>query len=199
MFSDPATAVMAMIMLCFGGMIVMFVFLIRSNAANSDELREALRKQQMLLADLERQLMETSFALRRLSGAEDSRTASVTRPSSPGTPLPGSPSSGSSGAGTSGPSGRAASGNAGARSDEDLSSMLEAASKSGGKLDLGSDLLPPPSVSRPLAEEYDPANDPHLFEDSFGAKSVLRRDGAEGRVGTAGGKGRAPLSIRLDD
>lgn len=196
MFSDPATAVMAMLMLCFGGMIIMFVFLIRAHAASGDELREALRKQQMLLADVERQLMEMSFVLRRLSGSEDSRTASVSRPSAPRS------AADTSGGRTDGgvnAARKAGTGNAGIRSDQDLSSMLEAASRSGAKLDLGGDLLPPPSVSRPLAEEYDPASDPHLFEDSFGPKAGGTRASADGRVGTAGGKGRTPLSIRLDD
>lgn len=177
MFSDPATAVMSMIMLCFGGMIVMFVFIIRANAAQSDELREAMRKQQMVLADLERQVMEMNFALRRLSGAEGGQAASSAR----GSGLP------------------AQSASRGLpRSDEELSSMLEVASRSGKKLELGDDLLSPPSVSRPLAEEYDPASDPHLFEDSFSSGTGRVRS-AEGRVGTAGGKGRTPLSIRLDD
>lgn len=177
MFSDPATAVMAMIMLCFGGMIVMFVFIIRASAAHSDELREAFRKQQMVLADLERQVMEMSFALRRLTGADDGQPPSGARQSKTG----------------------AASKLSAARQDDDLSSMLEAASQGGRKLDIGDSLLPPPSVARPLSEEYDPATDPHLFEDSFGAKTSRQQRGGEGRVGTAGGKGRAPLSIRLDD
>lgn len=171
MFSDPNTAIMAMIMLCFAGMIVMFIFIIRSHVSHSEELREALRKQQLVMADLERQVMEMSFAIRRLSGLEDSQNASVTRPSSV----------------------RAV------KSDEDLSSMLEAAARGGRKLELGDDLLAPPSVSRPLAEEYDPANDPHLFDDAFGSKKKRQQGIPEARVGTAGGKGRTPLSIRLDD
>lgn len=177
MFSDPVTAVMAMIMLCFGGMIVMFVFIIRSGAAHSDELREAFRKQQMVLADLERQVMEMNFALRRLSGADEGQASSGVRQAATGS----------------------ASRLSAARAEDDLSSMLEAASKSGRKLDLGDTLLTPPSVARPLSEEYDPVTDPHLFDDAFGSRTSRRQRGEEGRVGTAGGKGRAPLSIRLDD
>lgn len=175
MFSDPATAIMTMIMLCFGGVILMFVFLLRTGAARSDELRELLRRQQMALADIERQIMETSFALRRLSGTEDSRTASVTQPS------------------------RTAAGANAVRSDEDLSSMLDAAAKSGKKLELGSNPLPPLYAAPAPGEAYDPASDPHLFEDFFGVKGGQTQGDAAGRPGMAADKARTPLSIKLDD
>lgn len=175
MFSDPVTAVMTMIMLCFGGMIIMFVFFVRSGAVYSEELREALRKQQMVLADLERQIMEMNFALRRLSGAEDSRTASVTRPSS------------------------SAAGADVVRSDGELASMLDAATKSGKKLELGSAPAPSPSASRSSAAEYDPASDPNLFENFFGVQEDRAQRDTKGRPGMAGGGANAPLSIKLDD
>lgn len=179
MFSDPVTAVMTMIMLCFGGMIIMFVFFVRSGAVYSEELREALRKQQMVLADLERQIMEMNFALRRLSGAEDSRTASVTRPSS---------SAASSAAGADA-----------VRSDGELASMLDAATKSGKKLELGSAPAPSPSASRSSAAEYDPASDPNLFENFFGVQEDRAQRDTKGRPGMAGRGANAPLSIKLDD
>lgn len=175
MFSDPVTAVMTMLMLCFGGMIIMFVFFVRSGAAYSEELREALRKQQMVLADLERQIMEMNFALRRLSGAEDSRTASVTRPSS------------------------SAAGADAVRSDGDLASMLAAAAKSGKKLELGNEPAPSPSAARFAAAEYDPASDPDLFENFLGVQEDRAQRETKERPGMAGGGARAPLSIKLDD
>lgn len=173
MFSDPNVAVMAMIMLCFAGMIIMFIFVIRVFSSQGAEMREAFRKQQMYLSDLERQVQEISFALRSAVEGEGSLKSVSSLASPPAETLP--------------------------RSDQELMSMLDAATrnKPGQTLDLGDALLSPPSVSRPLSEEYDPAKDPHLFEDS-----VLSQSGKGERPalrGTVGGKGRPPLSITLDD
>lgn len=132
MFADPVVASMTMLLLCFFGMIVMFVFLARTLSNQSGEMREAFRKQQIFLADLERQFMEMSFTLRKMQGEEGA---------------------GGQIAGDATLLGR----------KDDLLSMLDAAAATKGGL--GDDLLPPPAVSRPLAEEYDPAKDPHLFED----------------------------------
>jgi hypothetical protein len=71
MFQDPLTAVMAMLLLCFVGMMVMFIFVIRSLASQSDETREAFRKQQLFLADLERQIMDLRIAVNARLGLEE--------------------------------------------------------------------------------------------------------------------------------
>jgi hypothetical protein len=63
---------MAMLLLCFVGMMVMFIFVIRSLASQSDESREAFRKQHLFLADLERQIMDLRIAVNaRLSLEEE--------------------------------------------------------------------------------------------------------------------------------
>ena len=67
MFQDPSTAVITMLFLYFAGMLVMFVFIIRSLAAQGEERRESFRKQQLMLGDLERHLIDMKVMLRRLS------------------------------------------------------------------------------------------------------------------------------------
>lgn len=70
MFSDPLTAAMTMQILCFFGMVVIFIFVMRSLSSLTEELRESFRKQQMFLSDMERQLMDLNFAVRRLQGED---------------------------------------------------------------------------------------------------------------------------------
>lgn len=172
MFSDPFVAVMAMLILCFFGILVMFVFVIRSLSSQAEEMRESFRKQQMFLADLESQFMEMSFTLRRLQEGAAPQEGNA-GPGGGELPI--------------------------LRQDDELLSMLEAAAKKtqpGPGYD--DHLLPPPAVARPLAEEYDPLTDPHLFEDSLLAPP--RRPGVEARTKRGGGRaGRSPLSIKLDD
>ena len=174
MFQDPLTTVMAMLLLCFMGVLVMFLFFVRSLSSQAAETRESFRKQQLSLADIERQLMDLSFALRKLQG------------------------------GDAAPSEAAAAGTAGnltSMRQEDLMSLLETASqRKGASLRFDDQLLPPPAASRPIAEEYDPAKDPHLFEES------LLPDPAYGsyrprtdRSKTASPGKRPSLSIKLDD
>ena len=67
MFQDPSTAVITMLFLYFAGMLVMFVFIIRSLAAQGEERRESFRRQQLMLGDLERHLIDMKVMLRRLS------------------------------------------------------------------------------------------------------------------------------------
>ena len=175
MFQDPLTAVMAMLLLCFMGILVMFLFLIRSLASQAAEMREAFRKQQMSLADIERQLMDLSFALRKRQGGETG--------AEPGQAEQGGDSLTSMG-------------------QADLMSLLKAASQQkGGTLRFDDQLVPPTPASRPIAEEYDPSTDPHLFEDSLlpEADYTSYRSRA-GRAGTgAVGRRGTPLSIKLDD
>ena len=67
MFSDSLMAMMFMQVLCFVGTLVMFLFIIRSLAAQTAAMRDAQRKQQEALADIERQMMDMAFHLRRMS------------------------------------------------------------------------------------------------------------------------------------
>ncbi len=184
MFQDPLTTVMAMLLLCFIGILVMFLFFIRSLSSQAGEMREAFRKQQLSLADIERQLMDMSFGLRKLQGGGGD-------PADSGASV------------SSGQTRMAQSGeNLTSMRQEDLMSLLEVASqKKGDPLRFDDQLLPPPANSRPLREEYDPANDPHLFEDSllpevaFGSYRT-RTDRA--KTGAADKRGSS-LSIKLDD
>ena len=81
-------------------------------------------------------------------------------------------------------------------------SLLEVASqKKGDPLRFDDQLLPPSAGSRPIAEEYDPATDPHLFEDSLlpeAAFGSYRSRADRAKVGVAGKRGSS-LSIKLDD
>jgi hypothetical protein len=138
MFTDPLAMTMAMQMLFFVGLIVVFFFLARAMAAQGEETRESLRKQQMFLADLERQFMEMSFLLRQRQGSKEGdppvdrvRTRDDLAPAGQKDgflPMP--------------------SRKAGDRASDDL-------------------LLPPPIPSRAPAENYDPEKDPFLFDDGF--------------------------------
>ena len=56
MFQDPFTTGMVMLLLCFMGILLMFLYFIRSLSSQAAEMRESFRKQQLSLADIERQL-----------------------------------------------------------------------------------------------------------------------------------------------
>lgn len=171
MFSDPMVAVMTMLLLFFAGMVLMFVFFTRSLASLREELRESLRKQQMFLTDVEQQFMQISFSLRTLhEGGSAGKTtqassSSVSSPASLRTPgdIPL------------------------LRQEDPLLSMLEAtARKNAAAPGFDDQLLPPSPKSKPqmsnqaanarLANDYDPLNDPHLFEDAFLAGPGSRTD-----------------------
>ena len=84
---------------------------------------------------------------------------------------------------------------------EDLMSLLETASRrKGAPLRFDDHLLPPPVASRPIAEEYDPADDPHLFEESLLPDPAYgsHRPRADRNKAVSPGK-RPSLSITLDD
>lgn len=183
MFSDPMVAVMAMLILCFTGMLVMFIFVVRSLSSHAEEMREAFRKQQMFLADLEKQFMDMSFAMRRMQERGVSPETG-TRPAPVKTAEP-TPI---------------------VREEDGLMTLLEAAvrNKNDAERKVENGPLPSPSVSRPLVEEYDPAKDPHLFDDGFlpgtsQSASNSRQAVRSGRTGLVGGRGRSALSIKLDD
>ncbi|MDR0826884.1 MAG: hypothetical protein LBN33_03275 [Desulfovibrio sp.] len=156
MFADSFMATMAIQILFFVGLLVVFFSLARGMSAHGEETREALRKQQMYLADLEKQLMEMNFVLRRLQGGEEEpRETSETGGAAREIPV--------------------------LKSRDELLSMLEkAAQTSKGTSPIGDLLLPPPTVARPLAEEYDPSSDPHLFDDSILTHSLNRKSGSRG-------------------
>lgn len=65
MFDNALISLMFMVMLCFVGMLVMFLFVIRSLTAQANTVREYQRQQQTALADLERMIMDISFSLRQ--------------------------------------------------------------------------------------------------------------------------------------
>ena len=184
MFQDPLTTVMAMLLLCFMGILVMFLFFIRSLSSQAAEMRESFRKQQLSLADIERQLMDMSFTLRKLQGGEGEAAPAD--------------------AASSGLTSQAVQGG-GLTSlrQEDLMSLLENASqRKGAPLRFDDQLLPPPSVSRPIAEEYDQTNDPHLFEDSLlpePSYGSYRSRADRARAAGPPAKRGSSLSIKLDD
>jgi hypothetical protein len=142
MFSDPLVAVMAVLMLFFAGMVVMVLFLARTITSLREDFHESMRKQQMYLSDVEQQLMQISFALRTLQeGGDAGKAPPVQKPLGETHLL---------------------------RQEDPLFSMLEAtARKKAASPGFEDQLLPPPPKGRPLMEEYDPANDPNLFDDAF--------------------------------
>lgn len=56
---------MVMIMLCFAGMLIMFLFVIRSLGTLSQSLKETERRQQAVLTDIENTVMEIHFSMQR--------------------------------------------------------------------------------------------------------------------------------------
>jgi hypothetical protein len=179
MFSDPLVAVMAMLILCFSGILVMFLFVIRSLVGQRAEMREAFRKQQMFLADLERQFMEMSFVLRNIQAKEEAKDSGSGKKPSFETSL--------------------------SREDDDLMSMLESSDRPKNPPPTYNDLLLPPSPkARATIDDYDPATDPHLFEDSFSSgedsSSVSRASPRSGRDRMRPESENAPdrLSLRRD-
>lgn len=65
MTGNSMIALMLMLLLCFIGMLVMFLFVIRSNTILSDTLKESIRQQRQALHDIERQLLELSFTVNK--------------------------------------------------------------------------------------------------------------------------------------
>lgn len=147
MFHDQLTSVMLMLLLSFSGTLLMFFFLVRALSAQKEETRDLLRRQQMLLIDLEQQLQEVRFNLRRIQEGAGRAT-------------------GSEGAG---PAGQTAGELLFLNKEDSLSSLLEgAASRHGGPAQPGGALSPSTaahSAGARRGEEYDPAGDPNLFDD----------------------------------
>ena len=153
MFSDPLIAVMTMLILFFAGMVLMFLHLLRVLGVQREEFREGMRKQQMFLSDVEQQLQQLGFSLR--TGQENGDPGRV-----PGAAPP-----------------RPAGDIPLLRQEDPLLSMLEGSARMHAAPAAFDDhLLPPPPVSRPAVEEYDPATDPNLFEDAFLSGPDMRSD-----------------------
>jgi len=153
MFSDPLIAVMTMLILFFAGMVLMFLHLLRVLGVQREEFREGMRKQQMFLSDVEQQLQQLGFSLRTGQESGDSSRVPGAAPPRPGGDIPL------------------------LRQDDPLLSMLEgSARKHAAPTAFDDHLLPPPPVSRPVAEAYDPATDPNLFEDAFLSGPDMRSD-----------------------
>lgn len=148
MFHNQLTSVMLMLLLSFSGTLLMFFFVIRSLSSQREETRDLLRRQQMLLVDLEQLLQEVRFNLRRMQGGAERAP-------------------GSEGAG---PSGQTEEELLFLNKEDSLSSLLEgAASRHGGLARPGGGLLPSTaahSAGTRREEEYDPVSDPNLFDDS---------------------------------
>lgn len=66
MAESSMIALMLMLFLCFIGMLVMFLFVIRSNTALSESIRDASKQQRQLFNDIERHLMELSFTVNKM-------------------------------------------------------------------------------------------------------------------------------------
>ncbi|MDR2076268.1 MAG: hypothetical protein LBP61_04970 [Desulfovibrio sp.] len=66
MFDDALVSLMVMLLLSFAGMLVMFLFVIRSQSSQTAALREWFRQHHTALADVEQQLMDIHFLLRQL-------------------------------------------------------------------------------------------------------------------------------------
>jgi hypothetical protein len=65
-FDDAMVSLMVMLLLSFAGMLVMFLFVIRSQSSQTAALREWFRQHQAILAEVEQQLMNIHFTLRQL-------------------------------------------------------------------------------------------------------------------------------------
>ena len=70
MFTDPLVSLMVMLMLCFVGTLVMFLFVIRALASHTAAMREQVARQMSVLGDLEHQLMDMSFVLRKMKSSD---------------------------------------------------------------------------------------------------------------------------------
>lgn len=70
MFENSMVALMIMLLLCFVGMLVMFLFVIKSNTVLTNSVKELLKQQQLALGDIERHLLEISYKLRDESDEE---------------------------------------------------------------------------------------------------------------------------------
>lgn len=66
MFHDSSIAVMAMMLLCFSGMLLMFVFIVRAVSSLNEAQKESFHKQQLYLAQIEQQCIDLKGSLQGL-------------------------------------------------------------------------------------------------------------------------------------
>lgn len=71
MFADPVSNLMLIILIFFAGLLVMFVFMLRSLELNAQNQEETRRQLSISLTDLERKVGELTFALQ---GKDDNYT-----------------------------------------------------------------------------------------------------------------------------
>ncbi|MDR2489173.1 MAG: hypothetical protein LBD42_06765 [Desulfovibrio sp.] len=187
MFQDPLVAVMTMLFFCFTGILVIFLFFVRSFSSHTEEIREVLRKQQLSLADIERQLMDMSFVLRKTPVGDMAPTSpnAASRLSERAEAFRNSGDSLAS------------------MRQEDLMSLLEGAGqqKKSAPLRFDDQLLPLSAGSRIVAEEYDPVKDPHVFENSLlpDPSDVFYQSRTDRYKTGSSNKQGAPLSLKLDE
>ena len=64
MFADPLSNLMLIILLFFAGLLVMFIFILRSLELNAQNQEEISRQVAISLTDIERKVAELAFALK---------------------------------------------------------------------------------------------------------------------------------------
>lgn len=64
MFAEPLSNLMLIILLFFAGLLVMFIFILRSLELNAQHEEEISRQVAISLTDLERKMAELTFAMR---------------------------------------------------------------------------------------------------------------------------------------
>lgn len=64
MFADPLSNLMLIILLFFAGLLVMFIFILRSLELNAQNQEEISRQVAISLTDLERKVSELTFAIK---------------------------------------------------------------------------------------------------------------------------------------
>lgn len=64
MFADPVSNLMLIILLFFAGLLVMFIFILRSLEMSAQNHEETRRQLSISLSDLERKVAELAFAMR---------------------------------------------------------------------------------------------------------------------------------------
>ena len=67
MFSDSFSAIMALVIMNFAGMLIMFLFMLRSLDATQKNIAELQAKMQMRLVDIEQRMAELSFVMQNLA------------------------------------------------------------------------------------------------------------------------------------
>ena len=67
MFSDSFSAIMALVIMNFAGMLVMFLFMLRSLDASQKNIRDLQANMQMRLVDIEQRMAELAFVMQNVA------------------------------------------------------------------------------------------------------------------------------------